>query len=80
MRNAVESVGGAVHVIYWAFGGSRVYAIIDLPDDVTATALNVAVNVAGALSLETIRLHSADEMDLAAKLAGGYNPPGADGP
>jgi uncharacterized protein with GYD domain len=68
-----------VHAIYWAFGGSRVYAIVDLPDDITATALNLAVDAAGALSLETVRLHSLEEMDLAAQQTCAYLPPRADG-
>jgi uncharacterized protein with GYD domain len=78
VQAAVESVGGTVHAIYWAFGGKRVYAIIDLPDDVTATGLNIAADVAGALSLETVRLHSAAEIDLATTRARGYAPPGVD--
>jgi uncharacterized protein with GYD domain len=79
VRDLMASLGGSVHAIYWAFGGSRVYAIVDLPDDITATALNLAVDAAGALSLETVRLHSPEEMDLAAQQASAYLPPGADG-
>jgi uncharacterized protein with GYD domain len=76
VRDAVESVGGTVQAIYWGFGASRVYAILELPDDLTATALNLAVDAAGALELETVRLHSAEEIDLAARQARSYDPPG----
>jgi uncharacterized protein with GYD domain len=78
VRAAVEGVGGSVREIFWALGGSRVYAIIELPDDVTATALNLAADDAGALDLETVRLLSAEEMDLAARQSVGYAPPGID--
>jgi uncharacterized protein with GYD domain len=78
VRDVVAGLGGSVQAIYWGFGGSRVYAILDLPDDVTATALNLAADGAGALKLETVRLHSADEMDLAARHASAYSPPGTD--
>ena len=76
VREAVEGVGGRVDRIYWAFGARRVYALLELPDDDTATALNLAVDAAGALELETVRLHSAEEIDLAADQAGRYHPPG----
>jgi uncharacterized protein with GYD domain len=78
VRAAVEGVGGSVREIFWALGGSRVFAIIELPDDVTATALNLAADDAGALDLETVRLLSAEEMDLAARRSVGYTPPGID--
>jgi uncharacterized protein with GYD domain len=76
VRDAVGRLGGSVEAIYWGFGGSRVYAILNLTDDVTATALNLAADGAGALKLETVRLHSAEEMDLAARRAIGASPPG----
>lgn len=78
VRAAVEGVGGSVDRIYWAFGGNRVYAIVELPDDVTATALNLAVNEAGALELETVALLSPRDMDRAGLQAAGYAPPGVD--
>jgi uncharacterized protein with GYD domain len=77
VRAAVEGVGGSVHDLYWALGGSRVYAIIELPDDLTATALELAVEDAGALDLETIALLSARDMDRASSQGAGYDPPGA---
>jgi uncharacterized protein with GYD domain len=79
VRAAVEGVGGSVREIFWALGGSRVYAIVELPDDVTATALNLAADDAGALDLDTVRLLSAEEMDRAARQSAGYAPPGIDG-
>jgi uncharacterized protein with GYD domain len=78
VQAAVEGVGGSVREIFWSLGGSRVYAIIELPDDVTATALNLAADDAGALDLETVALLSAEEMDVAARRSAGYAPPGID--
>ena len=78
VQAAVEGVGGRVDEVYWAFGGRRVYAIVELPDDVTATALNLAVNDAGALDLETVALLGAQDMDRAGRQSAGYDPPGAD--
>jgi uncharacterized protein with GYD domain len=76
VRSAVEALGGAVECIYWDLGGNRVFAVIDLSDDVTATALNVAANAAGALELETVKLHTAAELDRAAEQSAAAYPPG----
>ena len=49
-RQAVEeffgSAGGKLEVLYFAFGYTDVFAIADLPDNVSAAALSLAANAA----------------------------------
>jgi len=47
---AVEGVGGKVECLYYALGEDDAYVIVDLPDNVSAAALGIAVSAAGAAS------------------------------
>jgi uncharacterized protein with GYD domain len=74
-----DSVGGRVESIYWAFGDTDVYLVVDLPDAVTAGALSAKVALSGAVNITTTQLVTADEMDaIAAKSQNvEYRAPGA---
>jgi len=73
----IKKAGGSMESFYFAFGDADVYVICDLPDLASATALSLAVNATGAVSLKTVTLISAEEMDSASKKQVGYKPPGA---
>jgi uncharacterized protein with GYD domain len=73
---AAESAGGKLESLYFAFGGADVYAIIELPDNVTAAAMSLAVNQGGAVATKTIVLLTPEEMDKAAKKTIAYRAPG----
>jgi uncharacterized protein with GYD domain len=73
---ALEAAGGKLESFYFAFGGSDVYAVFELPDNVTAAALSLAVNQSGALATKTIVLLTPEEMDAAAKKTVAYRAPG----
>jgi len=79
-RSAVEaacaSVGGKLESFYFAFGGVDAFVVADLPDDVAAAALAMAVGAAGMSSATTVKLISPEDMDKAAKIAVAYRPPG----
>ncbi len=79
-RAAVEklyaSVGGRVEAFYYAFGDTDVFIIGDLPDNVTAAALSLTVNAAGAATAKVTVLLTAEEIDAAAKKTPTYRPPG----
>ena len=71
-------LGGSVESLYFAFGTSDVYVIVDLPDNASAAAVAAAVGASGALrSYETVVLLSPGEIDEAVKKAVSYRPPGA---
>lgn len=72
----VESTGGKLEAFYFAFGDVDVYAIVDAPDNVSASAAALAINQTGAVSVRTIVLISPEEVDKAAKKSVTYRPPG----
>ena len=69
---ATKALGGKVESMYFAFGTSDVYAIVDAPDNITAAAFALAVGGTGIAShLKTIVLLTAEEVDQAAKKSAG---------
>jgi uncharacterized protein with GYD domain len=77
---ATKALGGHVESMYFAFGTSDVYVIVDAPDNITAAAFALAVGGTGvAAHLKTIVLLTPDEVDQAAKKSAGsgYRAPGA---
>jgi uncharacterized protein with GYD domain len=80
-RKAVDellgSVGGKVESYYFAFGDTDGYAIVDVPDNVTAAAISLAVAAGGAISIRTTVLLTPEEMDQAVKKVPAYRAPGA---
>lgn len=77
VASAVESAGGRLESIYFAFGDHDVYAIIDLPDNESATAVALTVNASGAVNARTTVLLTPEEVDAAANRSIEYRPPGA---
>ena len=76
VRKLVESVGGSLECIYYAFGDSDVYVIADLPDNETAAAISLITNGSGAVSVRTTVLLTPEQMDAAAKRSPTYRKPG----
>jgi uncharacterized protein with GYD domain len=77
---ATKALGGKVESMYFAFGTSDIYAIVEAPDNVTAAAFALAVGGTGiAAHLKTIVLLTPEEVDQAAKksASAGYRAPGA---
>lgn len=71
-----EALGGKVEAFYYALGEDDAYVIADLPDNVTAAAVSLAVNSVGAVQIKTIPLMSTEELDEASKKSVDYSPPG----
>jgi uncharacterized protein with GYD domain len=75
-RAAVESVGGSLDCLYFAFGDTDVYAICDVPDNASATALSLLINSSGAVSLNLVPLMTPEEVDAATAKTPSYRAPG----
>ena len=73
---AIESAGGSLDCMYYAFGETDVYAICDFPDDATATAVSLLINASGAVSLNLTPLMTAEDIDAAAQKTPSYRAPG----
>ncbi len=79
-RAAVEkllgSVGGKLDSFYYAFGGTDLFIVADLPDNVSAAALSLTVNASGAATSRITVLLTAEDVDAAAKKTPSYRAPG----
>lgn len=73
---AVESVGGKMESMYFAFGDYDVVCIVDAPDAASAAACAINLNASGAVSCKTVVLLTAEEVDAAVKKTPTYTPPG----
>lgn len=74
---AAESVGGTLDSFYFAFGGTDVFAVADLPSNEAAAALALTVTAAGGATVRTVVLLTPDEIDAATQQTVQYTPPGA---
>jgi uncharacterized protein with GYD domain len=65
-----------VESFYYAFGDVDAYVIFDVPDNVSAAALSLAVGQSGGINTKTVVLITPEEMDQAGKKAVDFRPPG----
>src|SRR5438445_13665475 len=75
-RALVESLGGKLESIYFAFGNTDVVAIVDLPDNASAAAASLTIAGSGALTGKITVLLTPEDIDQAAKKSPTYTPPG----
>ena len=80
VKKHLEDVGGKLESMYFAFGDVDCFVIVDLPDNVSATALSLAVNESGLIASRTIVLLTPEEMDQAGKRKVHFRPPGKKSP
>lgn len=76
VEDLVKSIGGKLEGFYYAFGETDGYAIVDVPDSVSAAAFSLAINASGLLQTKTTVLLTAEEMDQAIRKSATYRPPG----
>lgn len=76
IEEMVQNLGGTLEAFYFAFGVDDAYTIVDLPDNVSAAAISIAVAATGAAGAETVVLLTAEEMDQATQKEVTYRPPG----
>ena len=80
VKQAVKGLGGTLEAFYYAFGDADVFAIADLPDNVSTTAFSLTINAAGTATVKTSVLITPEEVDqatdLAAEKSAEYRPPG----
>ena len=72
----VEKLGGTVETFDFAFGKDDVYTVVNLPDNVTAAAIGLAVGASGLTTVRTIVLLTPEEIDAAAQKHADYHGPG----
>ena len=75
-EDVAKEQGGTLESFYYAFGGSDLYMVFDLPDATTAAAISLSITAGGALSLSTVQLITPEEIDAAVSKTVTYRPPG----
>src|SRR5688500_1594790 len=79
-REAVEKMcadlGGTLESFHFAFGDTDAYVIVDLPDNVSAAAIGMAVGASGMASCQTTVLLTPEDIDRAASVQATYRAPG----
>jgi uncharacterized protein with GYD domain len=78
-ETAIKGLGGKLEAMYFAFGKHDTVSLLDLPDNVSAAALVLAVNASGMLQTQTTPLLTPEEVDEAVKKTVKYRAPGASG-
>lgn len=76
VANAIESLGGKLEAFYYAFGDADLYAIADMPDNVSAAATSLAVNSTGSIRAKLVVLLEPEEIDAATQKVFEYTAPG----
>jgi uncharacterized protein with GYD domain len=76
VEQLVTQQGGRLEAFYYAYGSDDFFIIAEMPDNVTTSAVSLAVNATGAVSLKTIVLITPEEVDAAVKKSVSYRPPG----
>ena len=75
-KTLVESLGGKIECLYFAFGKTDVVAIVDMPDSASAAAASLTIGASGALTGRLTVLLTPEEIDQATKKSAKYTPPG----
>jgi|SRR5579864_1057596 len=74
--NALEPLRGKLESFNYAFGGDDVVAVIDMPDNVHAAAMSLAIAASGLVRLKTTPLLTVEEADQALAKSVSYRAPG----
>ena len=80
LRPIIESVGGSLESVYFAFGDYDIVAICQFPENMSAGAVSIAASAGGAVKIHTTTpLMTVEEGMEMMRRAGtaGYRPPQA---
>lgn len=78
VRPMIERLGGKLHGLWFAFGAHDIVAIAEMPDNVGAAAVSMAIGASGAMSayLSTPLMTSAEAVEAMKQAAAvGYQAP-----
>ena len=63
VKEAAKKFGASMTQIYWTLGRYDLVAVIEAPDDKSATAFALSIGAAGNIRTETLRAFSKEEMN-----------------
>jgi uncharacterized protein with GYD domain len=76
VKSMAEELGGSLESFYFSFGAADAFAIVDMPDNVSAAAAAMTVSASGAANADTVVLLTAEEVDAVSEKSVSYTPPG----
>ena len=76
VAQVLESMGGKLEALYYAFGDYDVYGIADMPDNVSSVAFSLMVNASGVINAKTVVLLTPEELDEATRKSVDFRAPG----
>jgi uncharacterized protein with GYD domain len=77
VEKTVNEMGGKLEAFYFAFGDADAYVIVSLPDNITAAALVLNINISLLVSVTTTVLLDPEDVDAAVKTSVNYRAPGS---
>jgi len=77
VEKTVADLGGTVESFYFAFGDDDAFVTLNLPDNVSAAAVGMAVGASGMVRARTLVLLTPEEIDRAGQTRINYRPPGS---
>jgi uncharacterized protein with GYD domain len=75
-KRALQSIGGSLEAFYYSNGEQDFYIIVNLPDNVSSTAVTLVGNASGTFRIRAVALLTPEQMDKAVKLKVDFRPPG----
>jgi len=75
-KQTLQSVGGSLEAFYYSNGEQDFYIIVNLPDNVSSTAVTLAGNASGTFRIRAVSLLTPEQMDEAVKTKVDFRPPG----
>lgn len=63
VQEAAKKFGATMPHIYWTMGSYDLIAMVEAPDDLSASAFSLAIGMAGNIRGQTLRAFNKDEMN-----------------
>lgn len=63
VQEAAKKFGATMPQIYWTMGVYDLIAVVEAPDDLSASAFSLAIGMAGNIRGQTLRAFNKDEMN-----------------
>ena len=76
VASAIDALGGKLEAVYYMFGEDDVVVIVDMPDNISMSALSFAVSASGLVRTKTTPLMTVEEVDKALGKSISYRAPG----
>ena len=78
-KSLIESLGGSLEAMYFAYGADDIIGICEMPDAASAAAASLAVSSSGTVNVQMTPLLTADELDTASGIVQNaqYRAPGS---